>query len=238
MPTTEALGDGEILFRVSHRFYLPVDAGHEHFLGLDGPAFIYLSLGYGVTDRVSVTLGRTNLLDEIEFSSRVAIIRQERDRSLPFSASLSACFNLTTERPEGSGVLDAENRHVGLQLMLARRFTDRFSLLCVPSFSSNTHERPDGRGGVERENTTALGVGSRFRIFEDVSLMGEWIPVLSGYETANAAWGFGIEAKEGGHVFHVFVSNAFGLTLNQYLPGGDLGGASEVRLGFNIYRTL
>jgi hypothetical protein len=232
LPTTETPAEGEILFRISHRFIEPTNAGHQYFLGLDGPAYILLSLAYGVTDRVSLGLGRTNLLDEIELSSRCALLRQGVDFSAPISATLIVGVTLTTERPPGASLFDSDNMHFNAQLALSRQVTERFSLLCVPSFSSNTdYAQP------AETNTTSLGVGSRLKVIENVCLIGEWTPVLAGGETANDTWGIGFEARKGGHVFHVFVTDAYGLTPDQYIPGGDLKN-SDVRFGFNIYRTL
>jgi hypothetical protein len=233
LPTTGAPGKGEILFRISHRFVYPASAGHELFLGLDGPAYVFISLAYGISDRISVGLGRTNLLDEIELSSKIALLRQGRDLSAPLSAALAASLALTTERPGGVDLFDGDNVHFNAQLALARRLTTRLSLLCVPSFAHNTdYARP------AETSTTALGLGGRFTFLENVSIVGEWIPVLAGGKTGTDAWGIGIEAREGGHVFHVFATDASGLTPNQYIPGGDLDGRGDIRLGFNIYRTL
>ena len=233
LPTTETPGKGDLLFRVSHRFIEPVNAGHEYFLGLDGPAYILLSLAYGVTDRVSVGLARTNLLDEIELSSKVALMRQGTDFSAPVSATLVAGFTLTTERPAGASLFDWDNMHFNAQLALSRLLTERFSLLCVPSFSSNTNYALPGE-----DNTMSLGLGSWLMLIENISLVGEWTPLLAGGETGTDTWGIGVEAKKGGHVFHVFVTDAYGLTPNQYIPGGDLKDNGDVRFGFNLYRTL
>jgi len=233
LPTTEAPGKGEILFRISHRFVYPTNAGHEYFLGLDGPAYILIGLAYGINDRVSVGLGRTNQLDEIELSSKVGLLRQGKDLSAPLSASLAASLALTTERPSGVDLFDADNVHFSAQLALARQITNRLSFLCVPSFSSNTNYALPGE-----DNTTSLGLGSRLMLIENISLIGEWTPVLAGSETGTDTWGIGFEAKKGGHVFHVFVTDAYGLTPNQYIPGGDLDESGDIRLGFNLYRTL
>lgn len=233
MPTTEIPRRREILFRVSHRFYYPTNAGSGQLLGLDGPAFILLSLEYGASDRASVKLGRSNLNDEIELSFAIAAAREDRDPALPFSATLVAGLALTTARPAATGLFESENLHFNAQLALSRRVTDRVSLLCVPSFASNT-----GAPMTPREHTLGLGFGAHARILDDVALVGEWIPVLAGYETENITWGVGLEARKGGHVFHAFLNNAYGLTTNRYLPGGDLPNGGNGRLGFNIYRSF
>ena len=225
---------GEMLVRVSHRFYLPTKSGYESFYGLDGPSYILLSLGYGLTDDWSVTLGRTNLRDEVGVATSVSLLRQGASSGLPLSAVLTGFVNLTTEVPEGTRVFDGKNVRLSLQVSLSRQLTDRISLLIVPSFSSNTdYSRP------QDDNTFGLGIGGRVMVFENVSLVGEVMPVLSGFKTGVDTWGLGIEVKRGGHVFHMFLNNSYGLTPSQYLPGGDMKVAdSEVRCGFNIYRSF
>jgi hypothetical protein len=235
LPTTVTPGRGEILVRVSHRFYYPVNAGRHNLLGLDGPAFVLLSLEYGIRDRVSARFGRTNLSDEAQLSAAVRLAREGMGLSLPFSATLVAGAALTTTRPAGAALFDTDNLHLSAQLALSRRITDRVSLLCVPSIAGNTR-RPELSAG--RDHTIALGIGARAVVLDGLAFAGEWVPVLSGYETKAAAWGLGIEALRGGHVFHVFLNNAYGLTPNQYLPGGDPADGGDARLGFNIYRTF
>jgi hypothetical protein len=93
---------------------------------------------------------------------------------------------------------------------------------------------------VDPESTSSLGTGARNKIRNDLAIIAEWVPALSGYrEIEGSGWGIGIEIKAGGHVFQVFVNNALGLTPAQYLPGGDLRlGDLDFRIGFNIFRTF
>ncbi len=87
----------------------------------------------------------------------------------------------------------------------------------------------------------SLGLGARYMIFEDFSVIAEWTPVLAGYKDDQSGWGLGVEKKIGKHVFQFFVTNAFGLTTSQFVPGGDLGSGGffeRFRIGFNIFRTF
>ena len=234
LPTTRTLSRGEALFRVSHRFIYPTRSGRESLYGLDGPAAIYLSLGYGFTDALQATLGRTNLRDEIDLEIAWRFLEQEQKRPSPVAASIVVAGSLTTETAEGEKVFRSDNAHASVQLVVSRMLGRGVSVMAVPSYAHNTdYDRPG------EETTVALGLGSRVSLGEEVSVAAEWTPVLSGFGTARDAWAFGVEAAPGGHVFHVFVTNASGLTTNQFLPGGDLRGeAGELRFGFNIYRTL
>jgi hypothetical protein len=70
-------------------------------------------------------------------------------------------------------------------------------------------------------------------------MLAEWVPVLSGRKDVENGWGLGIEKKIGGHVFQVFVVNSYGMTTDQYVPGGDLRLRDlDFRFGFNIFRSF
>ena len=51
LPTAETIDRGRFLFRISHRFVPAVSSGWDGFYGLDGPAFVMPSFGYGITDQ-------------------------------------------------------------------------------------------------------------------------------------------------------------------------------------------
>jgi len=233
LPTTTTLSKGDFLFRVSHRFQPPMSSGWDSFYGLDGPAYILFSFGYGITDDLMVTVGRSRLYQEWEFNADWAFLEQGRNGSLPFSATLHAGGSLVSQDEplwaEWSGRL-----RLSALLSLSYQLDDRLSFLLVPAFSSNTNFwEPDSEG------TFALGIGGRFMVFDDLSLIAEWVPPLAGYDDFYSGWGLGVEKKIGGHVFQLFVTDSIGLIASQYLPGGDLRfGNGDFRIGFNIFRTF
>jgi len=233
LPTTTTLGKGEFLFRISHRFQPPVSNGRDTFFGLDGPAFILFSFGYGITDNLMVTVGRSKLYQEWEFNADWAVFEQGEKSSFPFSATLHAGGNLVTQKEPVGAEWSGRFRFNAL-LSLAYQLNDRLSFLLVPAFTSNANFwEPSSEG------TFALGIGGRFLVFADISVIAEWVPPLAGYKDLYSGWGLGVEKKIGGHVFQVFVTDSIGLIASQYLPGGDLRlGDGDFRIGFNIFRTF
>jgi hypothetical protein len=93
-------------------------------------------------------------------------------------------------------------------------------------------------------------VGGRATVYRNITIFGEWVPILSGYvETRTLgnlnrfdSWGAGIEITTAGHVFQIVFTNSAGVATDQYLRGGDLDVRDaldgEFRLGFNIFRVL
>jgi mono/diheme cytochrome c family protein len=227
LPTTTTPSKGDVLFRVAHRFADPVDTGFDNLFGMDSYANILLSLGYGITDNLAVTIGRTRTYREFELSADWLVAEQGKTAGLPFSATLHGGASLVTDGSPDEAKLYAA-------VSLSRQFTRRLSVLVVPAFVTNANHFADNP-----ESTLSLGVGARYMIFNEFSIIAEWVPALAGYKEIESGWGLGIEKRIGGHVFQVFVNNALGLTPAQYLPGGDLRlGDLDLRIGFNIFRTF
>jgi hypothetical protein len=233
LPTDMSIGKKDFLFRISHRFIPAVSKGYDSFYGFDGPASIYFSFGYGISDTLSFTLGRSSFLKEFELSLKWVFLEQEK-LSLPLSAFLYLGGGLTTLRQEDRSTFGSENTRFIAQLGLTYQFSNAFSILLVPSYASNTkYEKPN------TENTLAVGLGGRLTLFNDLSLLAEWVPVLSGYQMNSSGWGLGLERKIGGHVFQIFALNSYGLPTAQYLPGGDFRlSENDFRFGFSIFRLF
>ena len=111
------------------------------------------------------------------------------------------------------------------------RFMERFSALLVPSYLLSFE--PD------EDDIASLGLGLSYDVFETVSLMIEWFPVLSGDAREFSTWSAGIGKHIGWHDFALVFTNSTGISASDYLRGGNLDiGEREFRLGFNIFRKL
>jgi hypothetical protein len=232
LPTDQSIGKSKFLFQISHRYFPAVEEGYDAFYGLDGPAVIQFGLGYGISDNLSLSLSRSNRFKEVNLTLKWLFFHQSETNALPFSAALSIGGALVTESEPGKNTLRSENLKFITQLSLSHQFSDSLSVLLVPSYSSNTNHWEEAS-----EGTLALGLGARYMFLDDLSFLGEWIPVIVGYKADSWGWGLGIEKKIGGHVFQVFITNSIGMTSAQYLPGGNLKlFDGEFRFGFNIFR--
>jgi hypothetical protein len=227
LPTTTTPDKGDFLVRISHRFSDRVEEGLDDFFGLDSYANILLSVGYGITNNLTVTVGRARTYKEFEFSADWLVAEQGKTASLPFSATLHGGVSLVTEgTPDEAKIFAA--------VSLARQFTRRLSLLVVPAFVTNADH-----WALSPQSTFSVGVGARYMVLKEFSIIAEWTPALAGYKEIESGWGLGIEKRIGGHVFQVFVNNGLGLTTAQFLPGGDLRLRDfDFRIGFNIFRTF
>jgi len=242
LPTTRALDAGSWLFQIRHRFNPPITSGYGSFYGLDGSGIILLGLGYAFTDRLLVTLARSNSADEVELQGRYLIARQRHPNGFPVDIGVLGTTNWITEKPPGKSLFREEAFKVALQLTFAREFGTTLGMSLVPGILFNPAE------GISGESpTVTLGLAGQWRFYRSLSLVAEWVPILSGYTRTSTfgndsrfdSWGGGLQITTGGHVFQIVVSNAVGLTADQYLRGGDLDiRAGDMRLGFNIFRIL
>ena len=234
LPTGQTMEKGDFLLRISHRFVPSVRSGYDTFWGFDGSATVLLSFGYGISDRLGITLGRTNLSQELELSATWVAMEQDGTGGLPFSVAVNGGIDLAAQKRNDRGAFDSRHFKIAAQVILSRRINRRLSVLVVPAYASNTNHWEE-----DPEGTFAVGLGGRFMLLEGLSVIAEWTPVHAGYKEIANGWGLGLEKKIGLHVFQAFVTNSIGLTSSQFVTGGDLRlGKGDFRFGFNIFRTF
>ncbi|MCI0514710.1 DUF5777 family beta-barrel protein [candidate division KSB1 bacterium] len=219
-----------MLFRISHRYYPTVASGYETYFGINGPAVILVSVGYGLTEHLSLTLGHTNQLHAWELAAKWQILKAGHGWNLPLSASLAGGLSWITQEQPNQATLRSENFKYHAQLIVEYQIQPALAVLLTPGFATTSQYWQGTTQG-----TLTLGSGVHVNCGRNLALIGEWIPVLHGYRPAYAGFGFGIEAKTGGHVFQLLVTNSVGMLVDQYLPGGDLNYRNnDYRFGFNI----
>ncbi|MDX9759225.1 MAG: DUF5777 family beta-barrel protein [Bacteroidota bacterium] len=232
LPTAEVLQQGNVEFEVSHRFVPRVSDGSRHLWGFDGPSNIRLALGYAYSDDGYVTLGRSNVQDNLELTVKHQILRW-RNETLPvlLAARVGAAWNSdVNDRDAG----DARNVQYYAQLIFNTMYADRFALGVVPSYVDNsriTHR--------DRQYTFVVGLHAQYYVTDVFNVVAEWIPTVSGWRTRHNTVAFGIELETGGHFFKIIASNNELLNTAQLLAGAtDSFDNGDLHIGFNITRLL
>jgi hypothetical protein len=244
LPTALTVDHGNWLFLIGHRFNPKISDGFDALYGLDGSGIIYLSMGYSVNDDLLLALARSNSADNVELQARYRIARQQSQTPLGIAAQVAV--NWVSEDP---GTDESRLRGDALKLtgqVALTRAIGRASVAVVPGITLNPAEHVSGEDPL-----LTIGLGGRWTFTQlartRFSVVGEWVPIVSGYTRTTTfgndirfdSWGGGVEISIGGHVFQVIVSNSVGLTSDQYLRGGDLDiSEGDMRLGFNIFRVL
>lgn len=234
LPTAETLQKGDLEFEISHRFAPPLSEGSDYLWGLDGPVQMRLGLGYAVSNRLVLTLARSNADDNIDLSFRYKTL-QIHSNSLPLLVGIhgGAAWNTevyVTGRDKGN----SRNFQFYGQIILNTLINRRLGLGVVPSVVSNSNIY-----APSSEHTVTLGTYAEYYVSPLLALLMEWSPVIDGYKKDYNAASFGIELNTGGHFFKIILTNALYLNPSQYLSGSEFQFKSkEWRLGFNITRLL
>lgn len=242
LPTDRHVTPRTLLVSIAHRFNPRFDTGYDTFFGLDGSSVIFLSLGLGITDRLLVNLGRSNIDADVELNASYLILRQD-DRSMPLSLAARGAVNWLSERPLEGSRLRGEAFKLTTQVILTRAFAgDRGGVALVPGVLFNPAIDEQGEPPL-----FTLGAAGRWRFRGNMSVLAEWVPIVTGYAQTSTfgnvnrfdSWGGGLEIATAGHVFQIVVTNSVGIATDQYLRGGDLDiRDGHFRLGFNIFRLI
>ncbi len=227
--SVENLGAGVLDFRIAHRFNA-LKNGFDDFFGLDG-ASTKIQFDYGLTNRITIGLGRSPLNKEWDGYTKIKLLPQ-LEKGMPVTVSYVGAIGVQSN----NGFSFSQNLGYTNQLLIARKFSERFSAQIMPTFAhyNLVNETTDPN------NIFALGAGGRFKITRRTSLNVEWYPVIGNRlaGTTNAI-ALGVDIETGGHVFQLHFTNSAGLT-ERSLIGQTAGriDKGDIRFGFNISRVF
>ena len=251
LPTTELLARGDFFYEIAHRFG-PVSSGMEGFFGLDGPVNMRTALAYGLSDRLMITLGRSNIMDNVDLIFKYGI--SEWDNSmLPMTFALRGGLALNSEvyGPGGKrAVRDSRNfQYFGQFIVNSVILEKKLGLGLAPSLIYNSFIfASDYR--LKTKYTINFSFYAQYYFNRMWSLFAEYGMVTGGWQggvTLAEAENFrstnsvsaGVAIETGGHVFYLFITNNRRLNSSQYLIGADAPfRLKKLVLAFSITRVL
>ncbi len=230
------LEQGDLNYMIMHNFG-EISTGIDNFYGIDQGANVRMAFEYGLSDRLSIGIGRTSVDDNVDLTGKIALLRQMESGKVPVSVVFKGNVGITTEKAYDISFVERLN-YLG-SLMIARKFEDSFSLQLSPMVAHFNTVFPSP--GQQLDNTTiGLGIGGRIKINERRSLTFEYLPAISGKNpgVVNHA-AFGYEIETGGHVFQIFLMSGRMFTEQHLLARNEVDFfAGDFRLGFNINRVF
>ena len=250
--SVETLWGKQLDFRIGHRFGDMATPGAASTLfGIDNATDIRIAFEYGITNRLNVGMGRskgagpqTQLLDGF---IKYNMLRQSEDGSIPLSITLLGTTSFTMMKASTDSASPVAF-HSGewmqrlsycSQILIARKFSDRFSLQIMPTYIHRNFVAYN-----DRNSLIAIGAGTRFKVTKVFALIAEYYYLPGGNRVANGTTyynpaGLGFEFDTGGHVFTINLTNSAGIGETQFIPhtySDMLNG--EFRLGFTISRIF
>ncbi|MCI0752013.1 MAG: DUF5777 family beta-barrel protein [Flammeovirgaceae bacterium] len=237
--SVETLGEGSLDFRISHRFG-KLNSGAYNFWGLD-EATIRLALEYGITDRLTVGLGRSSFEKTIDGYAKYKLLRQRSNASASFPLSVTWFSNVAYNALKNGDEVIEENPEYRFsfahQLIIARKFSPGVSLQVAPILIHRNLKEE-----FETSNDTyAVEFGGRVKVSKRVSINADYIYRIN-TNTDNPyynSFSIGVDIETGGHVFQLHFTNSQGMIEEMFVTRTD-GQWSEgdIFYGFNISRQF
>lgn len=239
----EQMKKKQLDFRISHRFGT-LNNGAYGLWGLD-QSVIHFSLEYGLKDWLMLGVGRGSYNKTYDAFAKLRLLRQSSGaKVMPVSLSYFTSVEMNTlkfpTRPEGAKNYFSSRMAYVHQLLIARKFTDNFSIQLSPTFIHRNLVKSE----LDQNDIYSMGAGARYKLSKRLSLNAEYYytynPNAKFLDTRyyNSA-SVGVDIETGGHVFQIMLTNSQGMregtfipqTTSDWLDGG-------IHLGFNISRVF
>lgn len=235
-------------FRITHRFgnmQIGEPAGKHTLWGLDNASNIRFSFDYGLTDNLSIGIGRSKMSEHIDGNLKYRFLEQ-KEKGLPISI---AYFVNTALSPIANIPGDEFSNRISYthQLIIASKISRGISLEILPTLIHRNYiysvvKHPEN-GSIDEHDLFALGFAGRFKLTNRFAFIIDYFLPFSNFRTAPNGYydplGIGIEIETGGHVFHVNFTNSRGIIENDYIPFTNSSWEDgEYKLGFNISRVF
>lgn len=229
--SVETTNKGILNLMFSHQFGT-LQNGVEGAFGLD-MACIRIGADYGVTDWFDIGIQRDNNLGKpVSAFVKSRLLRQSTDGHIPLSITwLSMGFTDTRSDAGLDYSLTFQRRFSSVhQLILARKFLDKFSFQVSPTLVHRNLVPTSGDDGI------ALGVGfsGQYSLSPTIALSAEANPMFTGVNRyVNPEFGFGIDIETGGHIFQLRLTNTTWISEDRMYTRTW----NAPSLGFNLSRT-
>ncbi|WP_445954696.1 DUF5777 family beta-barrel protein [Yeosuana sp.] len=219
-------------FVFQHRFGF-LNTNKNDMAGFWGPANIRIAIDYALTDRLTVGYGTTKLDRLQDFNLKYGLLTQTRSNSMPISVTYYG--NLTMDARSKEYFTASRERYSYFnQLIIAKRFSQNFSLLVAPSLSHyNLVEQ-----NMEN-NVFSVALGGRLKISPQTAIIVDYSQPLTKYDNTNPLPGIslGAEIATSGHIFQLFMTNYNGLNQQKnYMFNQNDFFNGDFMIGFNITR--
>ncbi len=236
--STEVLPKGVFNFAVAHRFS-PID-GAYNFFGMDGTSNFRLGLGYGLSESLSIGVGRSRLGKRYDGWVKYKLLRQ-RSEGFPVSVTLLAGSTIGTEklRPGQEDYFVFDHRLAYHSQVLIARKMGSLSLQLSPTLSHRNLVEYESEGNT----VFSIGGAARWAFNSRMGISAEYFyrinpgtnPVTPYFNPI--ALSFDIETAR--HRFQLLFTNGFSMLESGFISQTSSDPlAGQIRFGFNISRNF
>lgn len=260
--TIETVKARHLDFRISHRFgniynsdlTNPLNSMGQSFLGFDNASDIRFSFDYGLTENLTLGIGRSRMNHIIDGNFKWRILQQTTDFSMPISLAVFSSLGYSHDPMSTiySGVVrdfksnELHRFNYFSQLIIASKINDWLSLEILPSYMYRNFIKQNintNNNAADVNGFFSLGIGGRIKLTHRLSFIADYFYNATQFYTNNPKafnpLSLGFEIETGGHVFSLFFTNAGGLIENNFIPyTTDTWTKGQVKFGFCISRTF
>jgi hypothetical protein len=240
--TTETPYKGGLQLEIHHRFSL-IENYHNLF-GIYGSANTRIGLNYGITDRLMVGAGTTNLNKLQDIQWKYLILKQTEDNKVPVSLSYYGNIVIDLRKEEAFGPAESFRQIHRLsyftQIIAARKINKVLSVEVAPSLAyfNSVQENADSTSGYKNLNL-GISAGARANVFGSHSVIVEYDQLLTKQDIPvqpKPNISIGWEINTATHTFQIFVAN-YNQIINQrnLVFNTNDWKESQWLVGFNIH---
>ncbi len=230
---------GVLDVKISHRFGF-LNTGAYSLFGLDLASNIRIGLDYGITDCLTIGVGRSSLEKTLDGFLKLKILRQSTGlRRMPVTVAVvgsTAIQTLKWRYPDRDNLFSSRLYYSG-QLIIGRKFSNEFSFQLSPTIV----HRNLVLTRADKNDVFALGLAGRWKLNKRLSLNGEYIYVFPGQlpDQYHNSLSVGFDIETGGHVFQLHFTNSTSMIEKGFVAEneGDWGNGG-IHFGFNISRVF
>ncbi len=232
----EMLAKNNLDFRILHRFGFVSD-GIKQLFGLD-QATMRMSFDYGLTDNITLGVGRSNYRKELDGFIKWRLLQQTKGvQNIPVTVALAGGYSVVTETSTLTpkpNMIDRSSYYV--QALVGRKFSSNFSAQLSPIWVHTNFPVVL----TDPQDVYAIGTGMRYKVSRRTAItfdyhhsFGDLSPVFKNPVSV------GVDIETGGHVFQLQFTNATGLNERAYITEttGDFF-KGDIRMGFNLSRIF
>jgi len=254
----EFIGKGVLDTRILHRFGL-INSGFNNLYGLD-QANMRIGFDYGLTDNLTIGIGRSNVGKEWDGFIKYRVVHQSvgGKRHSPVSVVLVTGMTINTTpwaNPERKNYFTSRLGFYN-QVIVGRKFTESFSWQVSP-----THVHLNlVPTQYDVHDVFAVGTGARMKLSKRTAFVIDYHYILKDFskslffenedeDDANGVkpqidsyvnpLSIGFDIETGGHVFQLHFSNSTGMNEKAFITNTtNKWGKGEIRFGFNLSRVF
>lgn len=243
--STETQKKHDLDLRIRHHFGdIGGKFGGAHTLyGLDVATDLFIGLDYGVSDQLTIGLGRSKHDELYDFYVKQKIFQQQKDGGMPINLTLLAQVALIAREPFSTTEFSKYSNRLSyfIQPILSRKFSSAISAQVMPGFLIRSAPSDSN----DPKNLFVLGFAGRIKLTKRLSFVADYTLVNGLSRPDNLATkyynplGVGLEIETGGHIFSLNFMNAAYILENSFIADTQKSwGKGGVRFGFTISRNF